>query len=699
MARRQKDNAKGSWGELILFLMVVMCIYLTLALFDSSLTGENGRRWGDYLRNVWGGSVIVLLLFWMYFCIARLMKLRIPRLPRQILGTIQLYISFAFMLGFLKETGWESRMTLFRPGSLGSGLAHFFVLNIGTFITLLLVAGSFLLSAVFYGSKILSLPMPSFSFKRRKHKSRRREDYEDSTQETPESILFGQNIPSPKLKSPSYDYDDAEDSAQIQPPEIEMPRLKKPEQDFTVPIVKPTPKLKTGQKAIDMIDDALALLNSGVPETPAKKPSALSQRTRKIRRPLPDLTFSGNPASTDDEEEKPAKRTRRDDAVFPPPPEIFGERSRFDASRASQREIDRQGRAIVASLQNFNITAEVAQASSGPSITQYKLELSPGTKVSKVSGLDEEIAMDLAVKSVRIEAPILGTHYVGVEVPNAERKTVTLRSVIESGDFINTSARLPLPMGVKAGGKVIVRGLEELPNLLVAGAEGSGRKTFLNTCIVSLCSTKTPEELKLILVDTKHVIAPLYEGLPHLLAEPAGDIAAAQKALEWACGEAERRMEEFSKEKARNVEAYNRKVPKSKRIPEIVVVINELADLVYSTENDFSGLILKLARKAGSAGIYVIVSMQKPSVDVMPSLMKSVITARAAFALTSAADSRNIMDTADAARLTGKGDMLFISTASPVPVRLQAAFIDEERIADFVEYMSSSLEPPELVTF
>ena len=719
MARRQRDTGKGSWTELILFVMVIIFVYFLLALFDSSLTGEGGREWGKYLREKWGGAVIVLLLFGMYVCIAKFMKLRIPKLPRQILGTLQLYISFAFLLGFLRENGWNSQMTLFQPGSFGSGLAKFFVLNIGTFITLLLVAGSFILSAMLYGSKILKLTvpaMPAFKLKIRRKKLRRRRRerketyrYEPELEETPEDILLPDDMPSPKFNTSRYDEDYTGQFADFVPdrqplftdlPDPTFTREREPRK--APPRETPPAKLKTGQKAIEIIDDAIAILNAGAADTPRRKAPAESSssmpapRPRKMRRPLPELAFPDSRAASSRNVDTD---TVNDDSVFPPPAEIFGERARFEPSRSIQRDTDRQGRTIINTLKNFGISASIAQTAAGPAVVQYKIELAPGTKISKVSGLDEEIALDLAVMPVRIEAPILGTHYVGVEVPVSERKIVSLRSLIESGEFINTTARLPLPLGVKTGGRILVKGLEEMPHILAAGAEGSGRRTFVNSCILSLCGAKTPKELKLLLIDPGHVEFSAYEGLPHLLAAPVTGLQTARKALEWACEEMDRRTADFAQEKAKNIEAYNRKVPKNKRIPEIVIVIRELSDLLYSAGNDFADLIVKLARKSGSAGIYMILAAQKPSVDVLPPLVKSVIPARAAFKIDSATDSKNVIDTSDAVKLTGKGDMLFVSTGSPVPTRLQTPYITDERIADFVEYMAANLNPPELMTF
>ena len=704
MARRQQEN-KGSWGELILFVLIIVCVYFMLALFDSSLTGEGGREWGKYLRDSWGGAVIVLLLFGLYVCTAKLLGFKIPKLPRQILGTLQLYISFAFMLGFLKETGWSSEMTLFRSGNFGSGLAKFFVLNIGTFITLILVVCSFLLSAFFYGSKIMKLSFPDMSAlgrRIRRRKSRKpvrqnRYDPEGYEEERPEDVLFTRkipDIPQPIDISP-INMDNMQNFT------IEFPKFKPaPEEEQPKPkLQEPEGITKSGQRALEKIDDAIAILDAGGTAPKKSEPKTSSRtRTQKLRRPLPELTFPDSEPDTPSER-KDQPELRNDEAVFPPPPEIFGERSRFDPSRSTQKDSGRQGRAIITTLKNFNVSASVSQVVAGPSVTQYKLEIAPGVKISKVASLDEEIAMDLAVMSVRIEAPILGTHYVGIEIPNPERKVVSLRSVIESGEFINTDARLPIPLGMKTGGKILVRGLEEMQHMLVAGNEGSGRRTFINSCILSLCSIRRPEELKLILIDPRHVEFPVYEGMPHLLSEPVNDLATSRKALEWACSEMDRRTAEFAQEKTRSIEAYNRKVKNSKRIPEIVIVISELSDLMYASGNEFGDLLVKLARKSASAGIYMLIAAQKPSPDVWGSQMKAIIPARAVFALNSQADSRNVIDSQDAAKLTGKGDMLFMSTNNPVPTRLQAPYISEEKVADFVEYMTSNLEPPEYTTF
>lgn len=679
MSRRRNAN-KASWGEFILLALIILCIYLILSLFDSSLAGEGGREIGQYLRTTWGGAAIVPLLFMLYLCTARLMKLRVPRVPRQILGTIQLYISFAFMLGLLRESGWSSEMILFSPGNFGLGVARFFVLNAGMFIALLLVVGSFILTAYFFGSRILKLELPSFNFwrssqdnsrrTRRKHLSNnelvrniplpvlRNESQRNYQQDyTPEELAFMKKIPAPVLKS---DYSE-------------------PEQADIIPVCS---------NAVEIIDNILAAIDAGDLDAPTKRRTSRLPRTRKIRRPLPDLT-----SQEINNQEAPANFK----PVLPPPMEIFGPSAKFEL-RDNTKSFEKQARNIISTLKNFGINASVAQTLAGPSVIQYQLELSPGTKVSKVEGLDEEIAMYLAVKSVRIEAPIPGTQYVGIEVPNNERKIVTLRNIVESDEFKANTSRLPLPLGVQIDGRILVLGLEELPHILIAGAKGSGRSMFINSCILSMCSARSPEELRLILIDLRHVEFAQYEGLPHLLASQVYETQKAINALQWACAEMDKRTSEFARLRVRNLAAYNRKLQKQDRLPEIVIVIDELADLFYSGENEIETLILRLTQKAGAAGIYLMLAVQRPSVDVVTALIKSNISAAAAFALSSESEAKNL-SIPDAHKLTGKGDLLFRGANYQQTLRLQAPFINDEKISDFVEYIADVMNTPEVIKF
>jgi S-DNA-T family DNA segregation ATPase FtsK/SpoIIIE len=385
--------------------------------------------------------------------------------------------------------------------------------------------------------------------------------------------------------------------------------------------------------------------------------------------------------------------------LFPPPLDIFGPVAKIDDEDVTSALAEKQAEVIVKTLQDFGVKSNVAHIVIGPSVIQFQLELAPGIKVSKVSGLANDLTMALAVVSVRVEAPILGQHYVGIEIPNPRRKGITLRSLMESESFQNGEFTLPLPMGVRVDSKHLVCGLEEMPHLLVAGTTGSGKSVFTNTCILGMCSQRSPDELRLILVDPKHVEFAIYEGLPHLLARPVSDPKKAVAALTWAVQEMETRSEAFAGAKVRNLASYNEKVLPKSRFPHIVVVVDELADLMYTAGKEVENLIARLAQKARAAGIHLILATQRPSVDVITGLIKANVPARVAFAVPSQTDSRTIIDTGGAEKLLGKGDMLFYSSRYPRPLRLQASFITEERTLEFVSYMRNVFGEPECIEF
>ena len=733
MARKNKN--KGSWAELILFVIIIFCFFCILSLFDSALTGDSGREWGKYLRSVWGGAAIVPLMFVFYLCIAKLFRLRVTRIPRQILGTIQLYISFAFMLGLLRETGWYSERTLFIPGSFGHGLAKFFVLNIGTFLTLLLVICSFILTAYLFGSRILDLSVPSFSLKsisslrrfRKKSSPRRQRRVRDNieseteyerryTDDRPENILFPFDIPEPKFNISNNDDEEADSvqfSAMIPDPVFKPEPQPKPE----------TQHLDPFKKAINLFDDLILSLDAGEMNAPGKRKS-VKRTIRKVRRPLPTVSIpepdpdynfdsdrvkvkvnvnakdsSDSDSSSSSSRKESALKSHNEPPAFPPPIEIFGSKQPFETDKNIMRNSEKQGRAVIAALKTFGVSASLANIINGPSVIQYQLELAPGTKVNKLLELADDLAMSLAVIAVRIEAPIFGTHYAGVEVPVSERRLVSLRNILESSEYKDYTARLPLAFGIQTSGKIFVQGLDEQPHLLIAGSAGSGKSIFINTCILSMCSKRSPDELKLILIDTRHSEFAVYESLPHLIAAPVNDVKQALKALSWAVGEVDSRCEKFLNAKVRNLAAYNRKLPKNKRLPEIVIIINELADLMYSSGSETENLIIRLAQKAGSSGIHMMLATQTPSGEVITNLIKSNVPAKAVFTLSSANESINILDVPGSEKLTGKGDMLFKSSSLPSPVRIQAPFISEEKVSEFVEYLASNLTPPDLIKF
>lgn len=704
---KTRNRNQGNLGELLLFVLIIFCFYCILALFDSSFTGEGGREWGKYLRDSWGGALIVPLLFIFYLCIAKLLKFRVPRVRRQILGTLQLYISFSFMLGLLRETGWRSDWTLFQPGGFGHGLARFFTVNFGPFITLLLVIASFVLTAFLFGSRILKISMPALNSINlpRRNKSRRRPSNDDEAtylEDRPENVLFPTKIPSPKFKkNDSFDetmqFSDPSPlitalnaHAEIESMNIPAPVLKN--SGKTEPAQESKPDDNPFKRSINIFDNLITSIKSGEMSAPEKKQPITRQK--RFRRPLPNILQDESPLTP--EPVKDSSTESEGVQIFPPPYEIYGPRIVNASDKNLLKSLEKQGKQIISALKNFGVNASVAHIINGAAVTQYQLELAPGTKVNRILELTNDLAMSLAVMPVRIEAPIWGTHYAGVEVPAQERKIIPLRNIIDSDEFRSSPSKLTLPLGCKINGEIFVQGLEVMPNILIAGNSGAGKSVFINSCVLGICSKRKPDEVKFLMIDTRQTDFAAYENLSHMMSAPVYDVQTALKALNFALHEMESRIEKFSQAKVRNITAYNR-IDTNEKLPLIVIIINEIADLIYSAGSETENLITRLSQRAGASGIHMIIATQTP--DSITNLIKSNIPARAAFTLQSLDDSKNIIDSSGAEKLTGKGDLLFKSAGYPLPIRLQAPFISDEKISEFVEYMSGNLGMPDLINF
>ena len=379
---------------------------------------------------------------------------------------------------------------------------------------------------------------------------------------------------------------------------------------------------------------------------------------------------------------------------FPPPADLLGP-PEDGSDRPGEETIRPLGERIVSSLEEFGIEAELGETQVGPTVIQFRIQPAPGVKVSRVASLTNDLALALAVPSLRVEAPIPGKPYVGIEIPNPRRRSIPLRTLLESETFMETEADLPLPLGVGVDGEPLVTGLEDLPHLLVAGTTGSGKSVFVNSCIVGLCSARRPDDLRLVLVDPKRVEMAAYERLPHILTPPVVDPKKAIHALAWAIREMEQRYELFARARVRNLKGYNEAAIPKDRLPHIVIVVDELADLMMTSPKEVEDYICRLAQMARATGIHLILATQRPSVNVITGLIKANIPARVAFTLPSQADSRTILDSGGAEKLLGKGDMLFLSSRLPKPLRLQAAWLDEKALCRWLEYLVSLFGEPQ----
>ncbi|MEG2108195.1 MAG: DNA translocase FtsK 4TM domain-containing protein [Clostridium sp.] len=343
-------------------------------------------------------------------------------------------------------------------------------------------------------------------------------------------------------------------------------------------------------------------------------------------------------------------------------------------------------------LASFGVDAKVNQVTKGPSVTRFELQPSPGVKVSKIVNLSDDIALGLAASGVRIEAPIPGKAAVGIEVPNKEQTPVFLREVLESVEFTNTNKKLAFALGKDIGGKCVVGDLSKMPHTLIAGATGSGKSVCINTLIVSLLYKYSPDEVKLLMVDPKVVELSVYNGIPHLLIPVVTDPKKAAGALNWAVNEMTRRYKLFADSGARNIDSYNALYDSGaieEKLPYIVIIVDELADLMMVCANDVEDYIGRLAQMARAAGMHLVIATQRPSVDVVTGVIKANIPSRISFAVSSQIDSRTILDSGGAEKLLGKGDMLYYPVGESKPLRVQGCFISEEEVEKVVEFVKS----------
>ena len=347
----------------------------------------------------------------------------------------------------------------------------------------------------------------------------------------------------------------------------------------------------------------------------------------------------------------------------------------YNGSKNSYKE-QNKSKEVIDTLKNFNIEIQDCNATFGPTITRYEVSPKPGTKVSKIVNLSDDLALSLAARSIRIEAPVPGKSVIGIEVPNDKPQVVGLREVITSNEFINDPSSLAVGLGKEISGKPLIADLAKMPHLLIAGATGSGKSVCVNTIITSLLYKSSPEEVKLLLIAPKVVELAHYNGIPHLLSPVVTDPKKASNALNWAVNEMNKRYQLFAENGVKDIAGYNRKC--ENKMHKIVIIIDELADLMMACGNEVEDYICRLAQMARAAGMHLIIATQRPSVDVITGIIKANIPSRIAFAVSSQTDSRTILDMGGAEKLLGKGDMLYYPLGAAKPVRIQGAFISEE---------------------
>lgn len=373
-----------------------------------------------------------------------------------------------------------------------------------------------------------------------------------------------------------------------------------------------------------------------------------------------------------------------------PPVELLG-KAQKKALKGGAKALTETAAKLQKTLHSFGVSAKVENVSVGPAITRYELKPAEGVRVSKIANLADDIALNLAAETIRIEAPIPGKQAVGIEVPNKEKEAVHLREVLESDEFQNNNSKLTVALGKDVAGNIQLADIAKMPHVLIAGSTGSGKSVCINTIITSIIFNSKPSEVKMVMVDPKVVELSVYNGIPHLLIPVVTDPKKAAGALAWAVQEMDNRYNLFAGKGVRDLVGYNKAIEKEEgfgKLPQIVIIVDELADLMMVAAKDVEEAICRLAQKARAAGMHLVIATQRPSVDVITGLIKANVPSRVAFAVSSQVDSRTILDSVGAEKLLGKGDMLFFPSGAPKPVRVQGAFVSDdevEKIVDFVK--------------
>ena len=383
--------------------------------------------------------------------------------------------------------------------------------------------------------------------------------------------------------------------------------------------------------------------------------------------------------------------TQEENYVFPPVKIL--KKAEKSSLKGGTKSLTETATKLQKTLYSFGVSAKVENVTVGPAITRYELKPAEGVRVSKIANLADDIALNLAAETIRIEAPIPGKQAVGIEVPNKEKEMVGLREVIESEAFQNNNSKLSVALGKDVAGSAVIADIAKMPHVLIAGSTGSGKSVCINTLVTSMIYNSKPSEVKLIMVDPKVVELSVYNGIPHLLIPVVTDPKKAAGALAWAVQEMDDRYNKFAEKGVRDLKGYNKAVEKDEtagKLPQIVIIVDELADLMMVAAKDVEEAICRLAQKARAAGMHLVIATQRPSVDVITGLIKANVPSRIAFAVSSQIDSRTILDQVGAEKLLGKGDMLFFPSGASKPTRVQGAFVSDEEVEQIVEFVKSN---------
>lgn len=702
--RKKKQVQTGPSMESEIFLWIVLAASVVLLISNFGVGGSVGNAISSFFFGLVGLVCYPLPIFLFLGVAFVIANKRNPRAYRKMAGFVLLFLAVCLFLQLVTEGAVYERdfMAYYRVsaeyktggGLLGGALSRLLVQAFGTVGTYVITVIAMVISFVLITQKSMFDMIKKFSRKiyRRaaERKVQRQEELKARQEEQAEKEQQQERRKKRKERT-----EDFLKETEVNEPEQEIKRKKEPKASRK--------KAKEQEVSGDILLD-----EPFVPENafPIHRAEELVQDLEEIVPPAEEEkeTSKKNPRSSKAEieqgihevsEEIALKEAEVKKAYEFPPMELLkkGKQTGGD-SDAHLRETAGK---LQETLHNFGVNVSITNVSCGPTVTRYELQPEQGVKVSKIVGLTDDIKLNLAATDIRIEAPIPGKAAVGIEVPNENNSTVMLRDLLQSEAFSSCKSKLAFAAGKDISGKPVITDIAKMPHLLIAGATGSGKSVCINTIIISLLYKASPDDVKLIMIDPKVVELSVYNGIPHLFIPVVTDPKKAAGALNWAVAEMTDRYNKFAQYNVRDLKGYNAKVEsisniedenKPKKLPQIVIIVDELADLMMVAPGEVEDSICRLAQLARAAGIHLIIATQRPSVNVITGLIKANMPSRIAFSVSSGVDSRTILDMNGAEKLLGKGDMLFYPQGYQKPARVQGAFVSDQEVGAVVDFLS-----------
>lgn len=702
--RKKKQVQTGPSMESEIFLWIVLAVSVVLLISNFGVGGSVGNAISSFFFGLVGLVCYPLPIFLFLGVAFVIANKRNPRAYRKMAGFVLLFLAVCLFLQLVTEGAVYERdfMAYYRVsaeyktggGLLGGALSRLLVQAFGTVGTYVITVIAMVISFVLITQKSMFDMIKEFSRKMYQRAAERKAQRQEELKARQEEQAEKEQQQERKKKRKERTEDFLKET-EVNEPEQERKRKKEPKASRK--------KAKEQEVSGDILLD-----EPFVPENafPIHRAEELVQDLEEIVPPPEEEkeTSKKNPRSSKAEieqgihevsEEIALKEAEVKKAYEFPPMELLkkGKQTGGD-SDAHLRETAGK---LQETLHNFGVNVSITNVSCGPTVTRYELQPEQGVKVSKIVGLTDDIKLNLAATDIRIEAPIPGKAAVGIEVPNENNSTVMLRDLLQSEAFSSCKSKLAFAAGKDIAGKPVITDIAKMPHLLIAGATGSGKSVCINTIIISLLYKASPDDVKLIMIDPKVVELSVYNGIPHLFIPVVTDPKKAAGALNWAVAEMTDRYNKFAQYNVRDLKGYNAKVEsisniedenKPKKLPQIVIIVDELADLMMVAPGEVEDSICRLAQLARAAGIHLIIATQRPSVNVITGLIKANMPSRIAFSVSSGVDSRTILDMNGAEKLLGKGDMLFYPQGYQKPARVQGAFVSDQEVGAVVDFLS-----------